>query len=276
MADGETPIIREEAEKARQRRFREEFIAAAPSWYRGEHQLAIVLGVPLATLAVCWWGIEAPTALEWAIVIPVVLFGNFFEWWAHRNILHKKVKGMELAFFRHAGVHHHFFTHHDMTFKGADEWRALLFPPYAPIAFILASVPPALVVGALWSANAAYIMVGMMAANYLLYEGLHTASHLSDERHPYLKHIPILNTVRRMHRAHHRLHYMQATNFNLTFPVADAVMGTSDLERGFFGTLLNGASEAHARRDVRLEHEPRDFTDWGTPESTYDGKQEAA
>ena len=39
------------------------------------------------------------------------------------------------------------------------------------------------------------IMVAM-AGYYLMYEGLHTLSHLSDERHPYLKHIPLINTVR--------------------------------------------------------------------------------
>jgi hypothetical protein len=31
-------------------------------------------------------------------------------------------------------VHHQFFTHHDLTFNGHKEWRALLFPPFAPAA----------------------------------------------------------------------------------------------------------------------------------------------
>jgi hypothetical protein len=35
---------------------------------------------------------------------------------------------------------------------------------------------------------------------------------------------------------------MQTRNFNLTFPVCDALFGTSDLDRGLFGTLFNGNS----------------------------------
>jgi hypothetical protein len=32
---------------------------------------------------------------------------------------------------------------------------------------------------------------------------------------------------------------------NLTFPIADWVMGTSDLKRSLIGTLLNGFSQEH-------------------------------
>ena len=32
---------------------------------------------------------------------------------------------------------------------------------------------------------------------------------------------------------------------NLSFPVADWVMGTSDLKRGLFGTLFNGFDETY-------------------------------
>ena len=34
-------------------------------------------------------------------------------------------------------------------------------------------------------------------------------------------------------------------NMNLTFPLADWIMGTSDLKRGLIGTLFNGFSEEH-------------------------------
>jgi hypothetical protein len=92
-----------------------------------------------------------------------------------------------------------------------------------------------------------------MAAYYLLYEGLHTLSHLDDARHPYLKYIPLINTVRRMHIIHHAPGFMQTRNFNLTFPVCDALFGTSDLDRGLIGTLFNGSSNSHMRKDLRLD-----------------------
>ena len=38
---------------------------------------------------------------------------------------------------------------------------------------------------------------------------------------------------------------MQQRNFNLTFPICDALFGTSDLKRGLWGTLFNGNNEAY-------------------------------
>jgi len=34
-------------------------------------------------------------------------------------------------------------------------------------------------------------------------------------------------------------------NMNLTFPIADWIMGTTDLKRSLIGTLLNGFSKEH-------------------------------
>ena len=38
---------------------------------------------------------------------------------------------------------------------------------------------------------------------------------------------------------------------NLTFPVADWAMKTSDLERGLVGHLFNGYSEAHVKDELK-------------------------
>lgn len=108
-------------------------------------------------------------------------------------------------------------------------------------------------------------MVAAMAVYYLMYEGLHTLSHLDDARHPYLRYIPLVNTVRRMHVTHHNLGFMQTRNFNLTFPICDALLGTSDLDRGLLGTLFNGTSEAFVRRDLRPTGVPPEFARLGDP-----------
>lgn len=244
---------RDRRERARQAVFRKRFVEDTPRWYRGELHLAFMLVVTLGTIAWCWSRIENATGWEWAMILPIVLFGNWAEWAAHRYILHRPVPGLRAVYKRHCTVHHQFFTHHDLGYEGHKEWRALLFPPFAPIGFILIAIPPALLAAHLLSPNAGYIMVLTMAAYYLLYEGLHTLSHLDDERHPLLKHIPLVNTVRRMHYIHHVLGFMQTRNFNLTFPICDALFGTSDLDRGLVGTLFNGASHARMRRDLHEE-----------------------
>jgi len=256
-----TDQARREREIAHQSRFRKEFVRNTPKWYRGEFHLAFMLAVTLGTIAFCWARIQNASLVEWLLVVPIFLFGNWAEWAAHRYLLHRPVRGLKMIYKRHCGVHHQFFTDHNLGYKGQREWRALLFPPFAPIGFILVSVPPALLIAGVWSANAGYIVVLTMAAFYLMYEGLHTLSHLDDGRHPYLRYIPLVNTVRRMHRVHHVLGFMQTRNFNLTFPICDALFGTSDLDRGLIGTLFNGNSDRRVREDLRPEAPPEDLAD---------------
>mgnify|MGYP003315678032 FL=1 len=44
---------------------------------------------------------------------------------------------------------------------------------------------------------------------------------------------------------------MMEKNMNLTFPVADWLFGTSDLDRGLLGHLFNGYSEQHLKSDLK-------------------------
>jgi hypothetical protein len=246
---------RDRREQERQRLFRQKFIEETPPWYHGALHLAFTLLITGVAAWYCWAHIHNAT-WEWLLIIPFALFGNWCEWAAHRYILHRPVKGLEMIYKRHCTVHHQFFTHHDLEYHGQKEWRALLFPPFAPLGFVLVSLPPAFLVGLIVNANAGYIVTFTMAVYYLLYEGLHTLSHMDDERHPYLKHIPLVNTVRRMHYIHHVLGFMQTRNFNLTFPICDALFGTSDLDRGLIGTLFNGNSHEHMRKDL-LPEDPK-------------------
>jgi hypothetical protein len=170
---------RDRREQECQKLFRQRFIAETPPWYHGAIHLGFTLLVTGAAIWFCLARIHNAT-WEWWLILPIALFGNWIEWAAHRYILHRPVKGLEMIYKRHCTVHHQFFTHHDLNYRGHKEWRALLFPPFAPLGFVLASLPPALLLGWLVSANAGYIVVFTMAAYYLLYEGLHTLSHLDD------------------------------------------------------------------------------------------------
>ncbi len=67
-----------------------------------------------------------------------------------------------------------------------------------------------------------------------------------------------------MHRVHHDLGQMQTRNFNLTFPICDALFGTSDLNRDVVGTLLNGDSEKFVRDDNKYTPPPAEF--YGAPD----------
>jgi hypothetical protein len=225
--------VRNRREQERQARYRKKFVEETPPWYHGMLHLGFMLLITFGTIYYCVVRLDNPVWWEWTLIPVIAFFGNFVEWAAHRYLLHRPVPGFKMVYKRHCTSHHQFFTHHDLGYEGHKEWRALLFPPFAPLAFILLSLPFAFIAAWLISANAGYIVVITMTAYYLLYEGLHTLSHFDDEKHPYLKYIPLVNTVRRMHYVHHALGYMQTRNFNLTFPICDYIFGTSDLDRGF-------------------------------------------
>ena len=87
---------------------------------------------------------------------------------------------------------------------------------------------------------------------YLNYELFHYCCHVGDDR--FIRRIPFVNTIRRHHIAHHDPAIMMERNVNLTYPIADWLFGTSDLDRGFFGHVFNGYDVSHvkpARRSLR-------------------------
>lgn len=241
-----------------QKRFRARFVSETPDWYHGLMHLGFTLTVTIGTVVVCWLNIVGATVWEWLIAVPIFLFGNWCEWAGHRWLLHHPVSGLKAIYLRHAGVHHQFFTSNNLAYKGHREWRALLFPPFAPVAFLLAAAPAALVLWAVWSANAGLIVMFTMAAYFLMYEGLHTSSHLVGPRWKWLRYVPLINTVRYLHVGHHDLELMQNWNFNLTFPICDALFGTCTIDRGLLGTLFNGDDETHLRTGIRRETPPDD------------------
>jgi hypothetical protein len=51
--------------------------------------------------------------------------------------------------------------------------------------------------------------------------------------------------------AHHNLGIMMKYNMNLTYPIADWLMNTSDLRRGLLGHLFNGFSEQHVKDELK-------------------------
>ena len=62
---------------------------------------------------------------------------------------------------------------------------------------------------------------------------------------------PFVNTLRRHHTAHHNARLMMEVNMNLTFPIADWLFGTSDLDRGLIGHLFNGYDTDHLKKNLR-------------------------
>ena len=80
-----------------------------------------------------------------------------------------------------------------------------------------------------------------MIGHYMVYETFHFCCHVPENS--LLRRMPLVNTIRRHHAAHHNMGIMMHVNMNLTFPIADWAMKTSDLKRGLLGHLFNGYDE---------------------------------
>lgn len=242
-----TPGVMNEKQAA----FREEYKANIAPWYSGWGHLASIFIPGLAVMAFCLSRIEQPTLWEVLFILPVLVFYNWNEWWLHRNAMHRPIKGLGgvlmPVFHRHTHQHHQYFTAQRMTYDTNREWRIVLFPPYALMIFMLLTLPFALVLGYLWSPNAGYLLMALTPAYYLNYEVFHLCCHVQDNW--LVRNLPLVNTIRRHHAAHHSQPIMMERNMNLTYPIADWYMGTSDLDRGLLGHLFNGYSTRYVKKE---------------------------
>jgi len=233
----------------RQAAFRADYRVRISPWYSGLAHVLVIAAIGLATIWYCAQHIHGPSAAEWLVVPAAFLACNIFEWGLHRYIMHRPVKGFMGIYKRHTLAHHQFFTDHEPTVDSTRDFRITFFPPYALTTFICMSAVGGLVLGWLWSANAGWLLVATTTGMYLNYELFHWGCHVKDDR--LVRHIPLMNTIRRHHIAHHDQAIMMGTNMNLTYPIADWLFGTSDLDRGLFGHVFNGYDARFRRRNLK-------------------------
>ncbi len=234
----------------RQLRFRKEYQAQIHPLYRGPVHIGVIYAVGLTVIAWCISRLQGAT-WEWLLVIPVFFFSNLFEWWIHKRVMHRLVDvwALRAIYDRHTRQHHQYFTDNEMTVNRSREWRIIFFPWRALFTFMGLGTPFALALGLLVNPNAGYILMVTIVGQYLIYETFHYCCHVRDNW--FVRNMPFVNTIRRHHTAHHNYGIMMTHNLNLTFPIADWVMGTSDVKRGLLGTLFNGYNEDHVKPELK-------------------------
>ena len=235
----------------RQAAFRREYRSRIAGWYNGYVHILVIYAIGAMALyiyashiaGVAWW--------EWQIVPTVFLACNIFEWFLHKYVMHRpiNVRGLKAIYERHTLNHHQFFTDGEMRFRDQRDWRVTVFPPYALVVFTLMSIPPAAVLHYVISPNVGWLFICTTTSMYLVYEFMHFCCHVDENA--FVRWCPFVNTLRRHHTAHHNSRLMMERNMNLTFPIADWIFGTSDLDRGLLGHLFNGYGTEHLRGDLR-------------------------
>ena len=234
----------------RQRKFRAEYQAQIHPLYNGLIHVGVMYAVGLSVIAYCVSRMQN-AAWEWLLVAPVFCFSNIFEWWIHKYVMHRLVDvwALRAIYNRHTRQHHQYFTDGEMTVDSTREFRIIFFPWRALFTFIGLGTLFALLLGWLINPNAGYVLLVTMVGQYLIYETFHYSCHVHENW--FVRNVPLVNTIRRHHTAHHNQGVMMDLNMNLTFPVADWLMDTSDLNRGLLGHLFNGYDEAHIKPELR-------------------------
>jgi hypothetical protein len=193
--------------------------------YNGWLHLAFTVSMASLLFGACIVQLHRVTLLEWLAVPLTFLYVNFAEYLGHRGIMHRRRPGFGLVYERHACQHHIFFTHEHMEFDGTRDFKVVLFPPVLVTFFLLVfGSPVVLLLGWLTTSNVAYLFGATAVAYFLNYELLHFAYHLPPG-HPVAR-LPGMRTLRRLHTAHHDQALMNKHNFNITYPVADWLLGT--------------------------------------------------
>lgn len=234
----------------RQRKFREQYKADISPLYNGLLHIGVIFAAGIAALYYCATKLENAT-WEWLLVLPVFLAGNLVEWFMHKYVMHRRIDvfALRAIYERHTRQHHQYFTDNEPTIDTTREFRIVFFPWRVLITLGVGGGVLGYLAYLLINANAAYIVFMTMVGHYLVYEVFHYCCHVHDNW--FVRNMPFINTIRRHHTAHHNQGIMMHYNMNLTFPIADWLMGTSDLRRGLLGHLFNGYSEDHIKEELK-------------------------
>jgi hypothetical protein len=234
----------------RQRKFREQYKAEISPLYNGILHVLITYGTGGLAIWYCLGRMQSPT-WEWLLVVPVFVAGNFVEWFMHRHVMHRRIDvfALRAIYERHTRQHHQYFTDLEQTIDTTREFRIVFFPWRVLMTIGGGGAGLGLLAAMLLGANAGYVVAITMVGHYLIYETFHYCCHVHDNW--FVRHMPFINTIRRHHTAHHNMGIMMKYNMNLTFPIADWVLGTTDLNRGLIGHMFNGYSEKHVKPQLK-------------------------
>ena len=234
----------------RQRRFREQYIADISPMYNGLVHIVVMYGAGILAIYYCLTQLQGAT-WEWLVAIPVFVAGNFAEWAMHKYVMHRKVDvyALRAIYDRHTRQHHQYFTDNDATIDSVREFRIVFFPWRVLMVLGVGGLGLGFLAAQIINPNAGYILFITMVGQYVVYETFHYGCHVKENA--LVSNLPFVNTIRRHHTAHHNQGIMMHYNMNLTFPIADWFMGTSDLRRGLLGHLFNGYSTRHVKDELK-------------------------
>jgi len=213
-----------ETQEERGNRIRKRALDALPSWYSPWGHLLVTTGTGVVMLALGLVYVHHVRPLEWLVPPVVFVMANLFEWRAHKHILHRRRRFLEIIYDRHTPVHHMVFTEHNMTIREPRELRLVLIPAAGVVGIVLGLAPVAALAGFLITPNAGWLMLVTAALYMVTYELSHTSYHLPEDS--FVGRLRLVRVLRKHHAKHHDPELMQQWNFNVTVPLWDWLLGT--------------------------------------------------
>jgi sterol desaturase/sphingolipid hydroxylase (fatty acid hydroxylase superfamily) len=203
---------------------RAELLSRIPRWYSPWLHLVFPAVAGLAIAAFALSRIERLEAWQLLFVPVFLAFGNAVEWHAHRGLLHRRTRFLEVLYVRHTPQHHAIFVGDDMSIHDTRELKLVLLPAYGVLALLAITSPLTFLLVWVGQPNLAALWVASVVAYVLAYEWLHLSFHLPEASR--IGRLRLVRLLRRHHQLHHAPHLMQRWNFNVTLPLWDHLRGT--------------------------------------------------
>lgn len=185
------------------------------------------LGIAAAIGALGGWLAWGAAWAVWLAVPGFWLVANVFEWATHRYPMHRPLFPRVL-YLKHAIAHHRAYAGVHQEIRSTHELSSVMMPWYTLLIIFVGASPIAAVAGLLGGSALAGVFLVSAVTYFLVYELIHTLHHLPGAllRRSWLGRSRVVAALRAHHHHHHQLERMNEVNFNVTFPLADRLLGT--------------------------------------------------
>lgn len=201
-------------------------LEAVPAWYSPIAHLALNVGVPTVSCIISICMVRGSGWLSILSTTVVTLFlANLFEWFVHKQVMHRPRKMLRSVYALHARRHHAIYLMHDMAIRDRREWLFVLISAGEFVGLMVIVAMIAGGAGALLGNDIGCIVLAVQMAYIAGYELTHLSYHLPKE-HGVRRLFPFITALSDHHAVHHDLGLMGAWNFNVTVPFMDILLRT--------------------------------------------------
>ena len=194
--------------------------------FRGHVTRTLAVGAAVFALGF-WLARDTPWTM-WLAIPGFWIVANVFEWATHRFPMHRPLFP-RMMYRNHALIHHRAFAgDDDQEIRSTGDLCLVMMPWYTILIVCGMASPVAFVATLVGGPGLAGVFLVVAISYFLLYETIHTLHHLQRTQ---LETLGVarwrwLGALRKHHHHHHRLEEMAHTNFNVTAPLADWLLGT--------------------------------------------------